>query len=815
MIADVAVNYPTGPALQTFHYDVPPGLSVLPGHLVRVPFGPREVQGLVVGLVEESAVVDRRPILGLLDPQPVLTPPLLALARWIAEYYCCQLNEALWAMLPAVLAQRAEVLYQPCPGHEPVDLPPRERAVYDALRRVGHPLTAKDLRAALGPRFAGLAPALRALERRRVIERTWALTLPRARPKREPHVVAVAPLPHDAAEPAERLALWRWLAARWDANPLPLSLVVAESGEPAARRLVRALARSGAVRLESREVRRDPLTGIAPPAAPWPALTAQQQRVWPPIAAAIAARANALFVLHGVTGSGKTEVYLQAVAATLEQGRQAIVLVPEIVLTPQTVQRFAARFPGRVALWHSRLSPGERYDEWRRVRGGAADLVIGSRSALFAPLPRLGLIVVDEEHEWSYKQEQTPRYHARDAAVQLGRLASAVVILGSASPDVVTYYRATHGHGVLLELTERVAAADDDGAVATVGGGPLPLPPVEVVDLRAELREGHTRLFSRALERALDQTLDAGEQAILFLNRRGTATLTLCRSCGQALRCRRCDLALTYHAQHNGLLCHQCNRRRSLPVLCPHCGQAELRTFGLGTEGVAAEVHRLRPSARVLRLDRDAVRDYRAIAATLERFARHEADVLVGTQMVAKGLDLPRVTLVGVVSADTALHLPDFRAAERTFQLLLQVAGRAGRGPRGGRVIVQTYMPHHYAVSAAAAHDYALFFRWERAFRAEHGYPPFGQLARLVYQDTSAERCQARAEELGQELRAEILRRGLPDLEVLGPAPPYYRRLRGRWRWQLILRGREVQRLLRGRSLPPGWTVDVDPASLL
>jgi primosomal protein N' (replication factor Y) len=532
-----------------------------------------------------------------------------------------------------------------------------------------------------------------------------------------------------------------------------------------------------------------------------------------------------------VTGSGKTEIYLRALTEVVRQGRQAIVLVPEIALTPQTVHRFAARFPGRVAVLHSGLTPGQRYDEWRRVRAGQVDVVVGARSAIFAPMPNLGLIVLDEEHEWSYKQEQTPRYHARDAALKLAELTSAVVILGSATPAVESYRRAERGQYQLLELPQRIVARRDwlnaeraryhRPAVREEGPTPLTiyreLPPVQVIDMRAELKAGNRSIFSRALDQALRDVLRAGEQTILFLNRRGAATFVMCRDCGHVLRCRRCDVPLTYHEGEKGkeLLCHYCNRRYPQPERCPACDSPRIRYFGIGTQRVEAEVGKAYPQARVLRWDRDTARSGAAHERFLDAFAHHQADVLIGTQMVAKGLDLPLVTLVGVISADTALHFPDFRSTERTFQLLAQVAGRAGRSSLGGRAIVQTYTPDHYAIQAASRHDYVDFYRREIDFRREQGYPPFSQLARLVYSHSQGARAEAEARQVHEVLRARVRAEGLGGVALVGPAPAYRHRLRGRYRWQILVRAADVHPVLEGVEFGPGWTVDVDPMHLL
>jgi primosomal protein N' (replication factor Y) len=509
-------------------------------------------------------------------------------------------------------------------------------------------------------------------------------------------------------------------------------------------------------------------------------------------------------------------------------------LVPEIALAAQTVRRVVARFPGKVAVWHSDLSLGERFDTWQRVRAGELPVVVGARSALFAPLPNLGVIVVDEEHEPAYKQARSPYYHARDVALQLGRLTGAMVILGSATPDVSTFRRAERGEVTLLTLPRRVLAhrqhlAIQAMAVKTHAPSPvaqplgrgldelytLPLPPVEVVDLREELKAGNRTIFSRALQRAIRETLDAGQQIMLFLNRRGAATFVLCRDCGHVMRCSRCEMPLTFHAGEDMLLCHHCNRSYPNPDRCPACGSSRIRYFGLGTERVEAVVHDMFPDARPLRWDMDTARARGSHAAFLQQFVDGRANVLVGTQMIAKGLDLPRVTLVGVVSADTALYLPDFRAAERTFQLLMQVAGRAGRSPLGGQVILQTYNPDLPIIRAAAAHDYATFYRDELADRREGRYPPFKRLARLLFTGSGAARARREAERMAQVLRVHIARRGEPDVEIVGPAPCFYRRLRGQHRWHILVRADEPEGLLRPIPLPLGWRVDVDPVDLL
>lgn len=516
------------------------------------------------------------------------------------------------------------------------------------------------------------------------------------------------------------------------------------------------------------------------------------------IAAAIAGMGTGQgFLLHGVTGSGKTEVYLRLTAEALARGLGAIVLVPEIALTAQVVARFVARFGERVALLHSALSAGERYDEWRRVLDGTADVVVGSRSALFAPIENVGLVVVDEEQEPSYKQESAPRYHAVDTALALGRLTGAVVVLGSATPRVVTYAAATTGDLALLELPGRVLD--------------LPLPKTRVVDLRLELKANNRSTLSTALRTALQRTVAKGEQAILYLNRRGLATVVLCRDCGYVVPCPACEIPFALHADGR-LVCHRCGREEPrAPATCPRCGSARIRHLGVGTQRVEEDVRAAVPNARIVRLDRDAVKAKGAHAAMYERMRSGQAQVIVGTQMVAKGFDLPGVSLVGVVNADTQLSLPDFTAAERTFELLTQVLGRSGRGTVGGEGILQTYLPDHYAITAAAAHDYATFAEHELRARRRFGYPPYG---RLVLLQTSAAR-EATVERRATELAARLRAAAEVDADVLGPAPAFAAKRAGSYRAQLVLRGDRPTAVLDRVDPGPDWTVDVDPVTLL
>ncbi|MBN1992539.1 MAG: primosomal protein N' [Anaerolineae bacterium] len=607
---------------------------------------------------------------------------------------------------------------------------------------------------------------------------------------------------------------------------------------------LRDLAKAGLISLDEARRWRDPLAGRSFTLDAPPKLTAEQQTVWQEITRCWQPdfTDHRPVLLHGVTGSGKTEIYLQAMSAALKAGQGIIMLVPEITLATQTVERVSARFPGKVAVWHSALSPGERYDTWERVRAGELPIVVGPRSALFAPVKNLGVLVVDEEHEPVYKQrDRPPIFHAREAALELGRLSQALVIMGSATPDIVTYRRAERGEYKLLTLPTRILAHTKHLAVqqalikrrktaggrmkpmepATADGQPadfvaLPLPEVRVVDLRDELKAGNRTIFSRALQDGIRETLGRGEQIILFLNRRGAASFVICRDCGYVMACPHCENTLTYHTSGELMVCHYCGYRARPAQVCPECQSERIRYFGLGTQRVEETVKKMFPQAQTIRWDWDTTRQKGSHDVFLRHFMAGQANVMVGTQMVAKGLDLPLVTLVGVISADTALYLPDFRAAERSFQLLMQVAGRAGRSPLGGRVIVQTYNPDQVAIEAAANHDYEGFYHTELAFRREQTYPPFKRLALLLYSGPGPERSAAEAQKLADRLRLYIERQGLPAVEIIGPTPAYVRRVRNQYRWHILLRAQDPAAILRPLTpLPQGWRVDIDPVTLL
>ena len=889
LYADVAVLTPVTRApgaLPTYTYVVPDALQdrVAPGSLVTVPFAARKLSGIVAALKQTSSLRDVKPIESLLDPLPVVDAPRIELARWMAHEYLAPLAECLRLFLPPGITVHSDTLY----SLAPVDDAPLPRvndlqADIIALLRQRGQLTRGQLQHAFGRKpWRG---ALGVLVRRGIVTATQTLPPPSVRPRRVQFVRATGALPAQPLSKLEAVVARRSAAldyVRSQSGSVWVSRVYAKTGCTLAD--LKTLEQLGLIELTEGELLRDPLDDRDYVPTQAPPLTPDQAAVWAVIEKGLATAPNIetmrgqgdtetrrdktvtlspphlvtlssslVYLLHGVTGSGKTEIYLRAAEGVLAQGRQVIALVPEISLTPQTIRRFAARFPGRVSVIHSRLSEGERYDVWRQARAGKVDVIVGARSAIFAPLLRLGLIVLDEEHETSYKQDdeesavRTPAYHARDVAIQLGKLTGATVILGSATPSLETYLRARRNEFTRLELPQRIlgherrlrdqqvrydlphiayAPAWHDAAYPAGTARAIDLPPVQVVDLRQELREGNRHIFSRALQTALADVLARREQAILFLNRRGSATFVLCRDCGHVLKCPRCDAPLTFHEpasqqttelsnyQTNALICHRCAYHQPSPSTCPQCNSKRIRYFGLGTQKVQAAVREMFPQAHTLRWDSDtaALTDAEVLLA---EFANHQADVLIGTQMIAKGLDLPLVTLVGVVSADTSLQLPDVRAAERTFQLLAQVAGRAGRGLLGGRVILQTYSPDHYAIQAAAHHDYAAFAAQELAFRREQNYPPYSRLARLLFRDANAARVQRAAETVGKQLRDHLARKKLKDAAVIGPAPCFFTRARDQFRWHILLRAADPASALRDFPLPPACRVDVDPLNLL
>lgn len=608
-------------------------------------------------------------------------------------------------------------------------------------------------------------------------------------------------------------------------EPLDVSWLYAQTGAKLAH--LRRLEELDLIAFGEKETWRDSLAKRDFVPAVAPQLTPEQANIWRTVYNTISG-GGGQFLLHGVTGSGKTEIYLRAIEETLAQGRQVIFLVPEIALTAQTVRRVVARFPGKVAVFHSRLSEGERFDTWRRARERRAPIIVGARSALFLPLPEVGLIVLDEEHDGSYKNFSAPAYDAREVAAQIIARHGGTLILGSATPDLSTYYRATRGDCHYLHMPNRIMGhrvrieeqAEREGVTtryhdASADALTINLPPVEVVDMRDELKRGNTTMFSDTLREALKETLARREQAILFLNRRGTATYVFCRDCGYIQKCDLCEIPLTHHSYDDMLRCHHCGHSQPPPQRCPKCHSRRIRYFGAGTQQVEETVMQEFPRARIVRWDADTASHPEMHDAILLRFLNHEADLMVGTQMVAKGLDLPLVTLVGVVSADTGLGLPDYRASERLFQVLTQVAGRAGRGILGGRVVLQTYHPDNYAIQAASQHDYFGFYRQELEYRRQMGYPPFRKLARIVFQSHDGYKAESDATAAAHILRHTLDQLDLTATELIGPAPCFFARTNGVYRWHLLIRSPEPLTLLRAVEVAHRWHVEIDPYDML
>ncbi|HOB99478.1 MAG TPA: primosomal protein N' [Verrucomicrobiota bacterium] len=746
-----------------FDYLIPAELAgqVEVGSRVKVPFGARQVFGCVTALVEASPCARLRPLLRVVGRQSLMTPRVLELARWIAAYYCCPVEIAVKSVLPEAVRREKEgwrerLFVRALPVSGPLPKLSKRQAEIHAIIEGRKELPLQELLRMTGT----TAETVRRLEDRGLIAVAAQVS------ERDPYA-------HEVILPTSPLVL-----------------------NPEQQRALDAITRALDTRRDARFADRAR------------SLTGDESRV------ASGAR-HAPFLLHGVTGSGKTEVYLQAIAHALALGLGAIVLVPEISLTPQTVERFKARFcSGRlqtlVAVLHSHLSAGERHDEWHKIRQGRARIVIGARSAIFAPVEPLGLIIVDEEHEHSYKQEEAPRYHARDVAVVRAQREGAVVVLGSATPSLESYYNARRGKYVLLELPSRV---DNQK-----------LPVVRVVDLCREYRgDKGIPILSNLLREAVTRRLERKEQVILFLNRRGYATSLQCPRCGYVANCPNCSVALTYHRSRQQLLCHICGHQKPAPTACPEasCRNPAIRYAGLGTQRVEETLRRVFPHAQIQRMDSDVLKrkeDYRRI---LGDFRTGKIDILLGTQMIAKGLHFPNVTLVGIIHADLTLHVPDFRSAERTFQLLTQVSGRAGRGDVEGEVIVQSFTPYHPAIQYAKRHDFINFYEQEIEFRAQLKYPPISRIALLTLKGRNEDKVKFTAAHVKRELDTALA--GFKDAVLSGPAPAPLLRAETLYRHQIMLRIRQLAKasavlaeVIDRFSLPQEvtLTVDIDPVNL-
>jgi primosomal protein N' (replication factor Y) len=804
---------------------------------VLVPFQRRERIGWVVGPGEAGPMRGLKSVLSVLDPHPTVTERVLELCRWMAEYYVAPLGIALRSALPAVLSDVARDYVSLVAGSVEGaasfgTLRPRERRLVEYLAAKGTPQRVQAVKDALG--MGSIWPEIRALCARGILAHR---TVPPAEPSARTRIVVR--LARDLEDLAEREAVFRRAVRQREAYELleaaggaaELSHLVAEGFSPS---VVRGLQAKGLVLAEAEEELRDPFAEMPPRAPEALEPTPWQRAALERLVRALDEPSPPPFLLHGVTGSGKTLVYIELLRAAVARGRTAIVLVPEIALTPQTSARFRAHFGEQVAVLHSGLSDGERYDAWRMLRAGERRIAVGARSALFAPLENVGVVVVDEEHDASYKQAEAPRYHARDLAVVRAQGARAVCVLGSATPSLETWQNARTGKFELLSLPERVG-----GAV---------FPTIRVVDLRLRGRgagEGtpptesgrdsggarrvaaRTSILGEELLEAIATRLRRREQVILLHNRRGYSSFVQCRECGDVEQCAHCSVSLTYHRVTHRLLCHHCRYEEAVPSRCTRCGSSELSFRGLGTEQVERVTAESFPEARIARMDVDTTSGKWSHQRILDRVERGEVDILLGTQMIAKGLDFPRVTLVGVINADVGLHLPDFRASERTFQLLSQVAGRAGRGSLGGEVIVQTSLPEHYAVRAAVAHDYLAFAERELAERESPPYPPWVRMANVILSSPVQRLAAEAAERAAAWARRRLgTQRGRDaGTEVVGPAPAPIERLHGRWRWHFLLRSRspralgEVARgLVEQLRLPAGdirLALDRDPVALL
>ncbi|GAB4346579.1 MAG: primosomal protein N' [Desulfobulbaceae bacterium] len=831
---EVAVAAPVSSSLT---YGVPEEWAgeIEPGSMVLVPLGRRRVTGYVLELGDGDVMdgsIRLRPILELLHPDPVFPASLIPFYRWIADYYHHPLGEVIRSALPGGLTTGSRRVVRLTPAgmemlfSSSTDELPDEEWILTLLDKeklsptmtrtlLNDPAARRLLR---GWEKKGLVTIDDELQRGDFLARKQVVVVPDG-----PLAKVLRPGITDASDFVDTLSgrfpgllksEYRTLelfAGLWcEKGGMEVPRPELTSRYAGAGKALHRLADQGLIRLEERRVYRD-LFGERPSFLPRPeTLTDDQETVLAEILPAIRKQVFQAFLLHGVTGCGKTEVYLRAAEQALAEGLSVLVLVPEIALSSQIEAHFYSRFGDVLAVLHSGLSPGERHDQWELIRRGRARVVVGARSAVFAPLERPGIIIVDEEHEPAYKQDDGLRYNGRDLAVLRAKFAGCPVILGSATPSVVAYRRAQEGKFRLLRMPDRVHGRE--------------LPKVEIVDLGREKKSRPDLLFSDTLISALWENMERGGQSLLFLNRRGFAGFMMCRDCGHIVQCRHCRVSLTLHRSRRRLVCHYCGYSLPPNLVCPDCGSAKVEGMGLGSERVEEEARQVIPHARVARLDSDTAVNRKHYLQTLRQVRRGEVDILVGTQMIAKGLHFPGITLVGIVWADSGLAMPDFRASERTFQLLAQVTGRAGRGGEPGRVVIQTYQPHHYSVLCARDHDYTGFYEQETALREELGYPPFSRLVNIRFSAPDEGKVRKQAERVAAFLRRAAEGHSVNTVEILGPAPSPLARIRDRSRWQLLLKGESrllhhlCTLLLQEEKNERGgvrMAIDVDPESMM
>ena len=765
MIAEVIVDVPAQQTDRPFDYKIPEKWTgiIREGMRVTVPFGPRKLLGFVVRLKDHTEVKGLKSISSLLDIEPALNHELLELGHWLADETMCFKISAFQAMLPAALKAKYEKQIQLAPGKVTSDLPVQIQKLFTQTAAISwSKVQNNDLLTHIKDEIdnGNLEITVQVTNKTKVKKQKYISSL-----VTEEELVAY--LNQVNANASNQKKLVNYLIEHPGEHLL--SKVLEETGI-ASSTAIKPLVSKGIVKILEKEEYRNPFVEGQFTQDQCLVLTDHQQAAIDPVKLAIKENRNENFLLYGVTGSGKTEIYLQSIKAIVDKGKEAIVLVPEISLTPMMVTRFKRRFGDLVAVLHSGLSHGEKYDEWRKILRGEVKVVVGARSAVFAPFTNLGLIIIDEEHEGSYKQEETPRYHARDVALKRAAYHKCPVVLGSATPSLESFARAKKGVYTLLTLKERV--------------NKQALPTVSVVDMRDEMREGNRSMFSRLLFEKLQDRVDKGEQTVLLLNKRGHSSFVMCRNCGLVVTCPNCDISMTYHRVQSLMKCHYCGLEEQVPDVCPDCSSDHIRYFGTGTQKVEEELGKLLPHARVIRMDVDTTRRKGAHEALLKKFEEGQADILLGTQMIAKGLDFPKVTLVGVLTADTMLHLPDFRSSERTFQLLTQVSGRAGRHELPGEVVIQTYTPDHYSIQLAAEQDYDGFFMREMFLRKQSDYPPYYYIALLTVSHEDV----LKTVEAAEKITAFIKRQVSPETVVFGPSASPMSRINNRYRYQCLIK---------------------------